>query len=213
MKRANKNKLYLTIIILIIIISILAGIIINLVQKNKINKSIQTSEKQLTETTKDNAYVSMETHLAEVAKANEVTSSFFDEIFSDLYITVHNPTGYTYAKPYEIKTKEYFQSFLAWGTSTKTIRNYTNCINYDTINTITIDYVVSNDNASSKFQCLDSNNSSLKSVSLSSSTRTTISIDVSTLTGYGKFQIYQSVNGESNQTYDTTLTIYDITLS
>ena len=69
MKKSGKTILYMIITISIITIVILIGIILNLLEKNKIIDSKETSVEQLTETTSSNAYVDMATHLSEVSNS------------------------------------------------------------------------------------------------------------------------------------------------
>jgi len=67
MKKSRKSILYLSIVILIIVIVILIGIIINLLNKNRIEDNEKIAKEQLEETTGDNAYISMSTHTSELA--------------------------------------------------------------------------------------------------------------------------------------------------
>ena len=67
MKNLGKNVLCLIIILLVIVIFVVVGVVIK--NSNVINKQELNKTKQLTESTSDNAYISMETHLEEIANA------------------------------------------------------------------------------------------------------------------------------------------------
>jgi len=138
---------------------------------------------------------------------------FFDEIFKDCTIIVSHPSGHAQNPPTITKTSEYWQSYLRWGTTELSVTHATNCINYDEFNSIEIDYVANFNNSSTNtFYCLDSNGSTLKSTSLNSTTRTTVKIDASDLSGVGKFKFRQYVNGAGNEGHYVQITIYGIEL-
>lgn len=81
MRKSGKNMLYLTIIILSIAIFILIGVIINISNINKeIKKQQESKSLQLGETTSDNAYVDLQTHLSEVKIQEQKLISFKNDI-------------------------------------------------------------------------------------------------------------------------------------
>ena len=75
MKKSGKSILYLTTTVLIIVVIILIGIIINLLNPNKIEDNKKLKKEQLEETTTNNAYITLEAHNSELnAKQQEITN-------------------------------------------------------------------------------------------------------------------------------------------
>ena len=139
---------------------------------------------------------------------------FFDKIFPDYTIDTFLPSSYLDIPSKISKTSDYWKSYMKWGESTLSLCHVNNCINYDEIDSIEIEYVRSTDNPDSPntFYCLDANGSTLTSISLNSYTRTTAIINTSSFSGIGKFKLTQLVGGSKGSGYSSEIIIYNIEL-
>ena len=99
MQKIGNNRIKLTILILMLVIIILIGIIKNTNTSNMINIHEKNKGQQLDETTEDNSYVKMQTHLSEVKEKEEKLLSFKNTIANAI-----TDTGITTSKEADAET-------------------------------------------------------------------------------------------------------------
>ena len=138
-------------------------------------------------------------------------NNVFTKMFPDFYTYTSHESSQTKNPPSITVNDSGFSMFIRWGMTTQVLQGNTFNIDFTNINKVHITYnVILQSYASSSLSIIDSSGSIVKTLGLTSSTETTATIDVSDVTGMGKFQIVQKVNCDSGSGYSATTNIYNI---
>lgn len=138
----------------------------------------------------------------------------FSKLFPDYSLNISHETSYTYYTPYTNITDDYFESYVHWGKTAKSITGVTNAIDLTDINSIILDYEFTNSQGSEAnqayLQFIAESGTATTLIHFGHTGRTTRTIDVSSITGTGRFHLYQYVGGGTGDGYNNKLIVYDI---
>jgi len=152
--------------------------------------------------------------LQNISDSNSSKENAFTKMFPDYSIDISHESLYTYRTPITNITKEYFESYVHWGKTAKSITGVTNSIDLTNVNSIILDYEAINGQGSvaneSHLSFISASGTTTRLINFGHTGRTTKTIDVSTITETGRFQLYQRVGGETNEGYNNRVIIYDI---
>lgn len=110
----KNNKLSIKNILIIVILGIIITLSLIILNNKNLNiKKEETNEEQLTQATLDNAYISMEDHLSEIADYEELYSGTYHD---KMQISITTETEYELPyKPLYIELyKYYYQAYEYW---------------------------------------------------------------------------------------------------